>query len=150
MVGSTFSSARTLDDVVGVDVTPIGIEMIASGVETIPSGIETVPNGVETIPSGEPSQGSRDVFLISIVEPPPITAVIDINPDTLNLKNKGEWITCYIELPEEYNVNDVDIGTIQLTVEGKQCAIDTGAPASFGDYDGDGISDLMVKYSTAN
>lgn len=35
-----------------------------------------------------------------------VTAEIDIDPDTLNLKSNGKWITCYIELPyvDEYRV----------------------------------------------
>ncbi|UCG68835.1 MAG: SBBP repeat-containing protein, partial [Thermoplasmata archaeon] len=28
-----------------------------------------------------------------------LSAIIDIDPDTLNLKSKGRWITCYIDLP---------------------------------------------------
>jgi parallel beta-helix repeat protein len=34
--------------------------------------------------------------------PPIITASIDIDPDTLNLKTKGRWITAYIQLLEGY------------------------------------------------
>jgi len=44
----------------------------------------------------------------------PIPAMIDINPDTLNLDTKGNWITCHIELPSGYDVNDVDVETIRL------------------------------------
>jgi parallel beta-helix repeat protein len=43
-----------------------------------------------------------------------IPATIDIDPNTLNLKSKGKWITCYIELPEEFDVSDIDIGSIML------------------------------------
>ncbi|UCE73267.1 MAG: SBBP repeat-containing protein [Methanomassiliicoccales archaeon] len=43
-----------------------------------------------------------------------INAEIDIDPDTLNLKSKGRWITCYIELPEGYNVNDIEINKVML------------------------------------
>jgi len=46
--------------------------------------------------------------------PPTIQATIDIDPDTLNLKSKGTWITAYIELPEGYDIYDVDIETIKL------------------------------------
>ncbi|MBU2530855.1 MAG: hypothetical protein KKD35_07440, partial [Elusimicrobia bacterium] len=41
-----------------------------------------------------------------------IRAKIDITPNTLNLKSKGNWITAYIELPQKYNVNDIDIASI--------------------------------------
>jgi PKD repeat protein len=37
----------------------------------------------------------------------PIPATIDCDPDTLNLKSEGEWITCYIELPEGYGVERI-------------------------------------------
>ena len=43
-----------------------------------------------------------------------VEADIDINPDTLNMNSKGKWITCYIELPEDYDVDDIDVGSILL------------------------------------
>ncbi|MCK5560221.1 MAG: LamG domain-containing protein [Thermoplasmata archaeon] len=43
-----------------------------------------------------------------------IEATIDLDPDTLNLKSKGKWLTAYIELPEGYDVNDIDQTTISL------------------------------------
>jgi hypothetical protein len=44
----------------------------------------------------------------------PITADIKITPQCLNLVSKGEWIMCTIQLPEEYNVADIDTDTIVL------------------------------------
>ncbi len=49
-----------------------------------------------------------------IVEPPTIEATVDIDPDTLNLQSKGQWIACYIKLPEDYDVDDIDVGSILL------------------------------------
>lgn len=43
-----------------------------------------------------------------------VIATIDINPDTLNLKSNGEYITAYIELPNGYNVEDIDCTSIRL------------------------------------
>jgi len=43
-----------------------------------------------------------------------LESTIDIDPDTLNLTSKGNWITCYIELPEEYDVADIDVDTVLL------------------------------------
>jgi hypothetical protein len=60
-------------------------------------------------------------------------AKIDIDPNTLNLKSKGRWITCHIDLPG-YDVNEIDISTILLE--------DT-LPAEWGDIQGD---TLMVKF----
>jgi hypothetical protein len=46
-----------------------------------------------------------------------VERLIDIYPDTLNLKSKGKWITGYIELPEDWDVEDVDVTTILLNGE---------------------------------
>jgi hypothetical protein len=80
-------------------------------------------------------------YTVTIVSPV-ITATVDIAPDTLNLKSKGKWITCYIELPEGYNVSDVDVSTIMLndTISAEL------HPMEIGDCDDDGILDLMVKF----
>jgi len=37
----------------------------------------------------------------------PIPAEVRIVPRTINLTSKGKWITCYISLPEDYNVADI-------------------------------------------
>lgn len=79
----------------------------------------------------------------------PIPATIDIDPDTLNLKSNGQWITAYIELPEGYDVANIDVNSIALTVEGQDFTVDPAASTAIGDYDGDGISDLMVKFDRA-
>ena len=71
-----------------------------------------------------------------------IPASIDIDPDTLSKKSKGQWVTCYIELPSEYNSGDIEVGSLLL-----QGVIPAESqPATVGDYDSDGISDLMVKF----
>ncbi len=51
---------------------------------------------------------------LTISEQPAIEAIIDIDPNTLNLQSKGKWITCYIRLPEDYEVVYVDPDTILL------------------------------------
>ncbi len=79
--------------------------------------------------------------------PTELPATIDIDPDTLNLKNKGEWITAYIELPEGYNVNDINVATILLN---ETIPVDMEAPVTVGDYDSDSVPDLMVKFDRAS
>jgi hypothetical protein len=48
---------------------------------------------------------------------PPVPAEVDIDPDTLNLVSKGKWITCYISLPEGYDVADIDPNSVFLEDE---------------------------------
>ncbi len=80
----------------------------------------------------------------------PVKATVDIYPNTLNLKSKGKWVTCYIELPEGYDVNDINVETIELTeINNQELAEPIPAenwPMEIGDYDKDGTFDLMVKF----
>jgi hypothetical protein len=69
---------------------------------------------------------------------PILQVTIDIDPNTLNLKSKGRWITCYITLNEPYDPNDIDISTILLE--------DT-IPAEWGDIQGDR---LMLKFDRSD
>jgi len=83
-----------------------------------------------------------------LMEPwtPVINAAVDIIPNTLNLRSKAEYITAFIELPEGYNVSDIDVSSILLN---NTIAADPDAPTPIGDYDDDGIPDLMVKFDRA-
>ncbi|UCE38388.1 MAG: hypothetical protein JSW00_03945 [Thermoplasmata archaeon] len=74
--------------------------------------------------------GAAYVFTLTTT----LDATIDINPDTLNLKSKGKWITGYIELPNGYDVNDIIVGTVKLN---------DVIPADWGNVEGDR---LMVKF----
>ena len=82
---------------------------------------------------------------VFVVGEPLITATFDVDPDTINLKSKGKWITCYIELPEEYDVNDIDVASVRF--EGSLPAAEK--PYGVGDEDQDEIPDLMVKFARA-
>jgi len=75
----------------------------------------------------------------------PLQAFLNIDPGTLNLRSKGRWITTYIELPEGYDVNDIDVSTILLN----ETIPSELHPISIGDYDDDGVPDLMVKFDRA-
>jgi len=74
-----------------------------------------------------------------------VTATIDIDPNALNLRSKGKWITAYIELPEGYDVSNINVSTVMLngTVSAEL------KPVTIGDYDNDIIPDLMVKFDRA-
>lgn len=86
---------------------------------------------------------------VSVFAPPPplpvvISATVEIDPETLYLKSEGKWISTYIELPKVYNLNDIDISTIELNYT---VSVDISAPTQIGDYDSDGVSDIMVKFN---
>jgi len=47
----------------------------------------------------------------------PILAEVRIIPRTINLVSKGNRLTCYIWLPEQYNVADIDPNSVLLENE---------------------------------
>jgi len=71
-----------------------------------------------------------------------ITATADIHPQTLNLRSRGKCITAYVELLEDYDVSDINVSSIMLndTISAEL------KPVTVGDYDEDGVPDLMVKF----
>jgi len=81
-----------------------------------------------------------------------LNATIDFDPDTLNLKSRGRWVTVYIELPEGYDVEEIDPTTVLL--EDTHSPVLTqryGFVVSFEsylvDHDGDGIMERMLKFN---
>jgi hypothetical protein len=51
---------------------------------------------------------------LRVIQKPLIQAAVDIKPDTLNLHSKGKWITCYIRLPEGYDIAIMDPDSVRL------------------------------------
>ena len=74
-----------------------------------------------------------------------VSATIDVDPDTLNLKSKGKFVTVHIELPTGYDVEDIDVSTVMLndTVNAEP------KPTEIADYDSNGVPKLMVKFDRA-
>ena len=78
-------------------------------------------------------------------------ATVDINPNTLNKQSNGRWITCYIELPEGYDVADIDASSVLLNDE-VQPELNpkygfVRSPAGYlMDHDSDGITERMLKF----
>jgi hypothetical protein len=83
-----------------------------------------------------------------------IPAEIDLDPDTLNSRSNGNWITCHIKLAAGYDPNAIDGATVKLNdvpaYMGQQdWATPEGNEANVTDYDGDGIYERMVKFDRA-
>ncbi len=83
---------------------------------------------------------------VEVSMPEIIQASIDINPKTLYLKSKEKYIVCYIELSQDYFVQDINIESIALN-EAVSCEINS---AQIGDYNNNGVADLMVKFDRQN
>lgn len=80
-------------------------------------------------PEGEGFDAGAHEFSLPLVD-----AVLNLDPDTLNLRSSGSWITAYITLPTPYRPGDVIIESV---------FIDSSIPAVRGEVQGDV---LMVKF----
>lgn len=103
-------------------------------------------DGFLDIAAGEFSEGAGggiDVWFSEVMLPLP--ASIDIDPDVLNLKSKGKWVSCYTELSEDYDVNNIDVSTVELGTEKGYVSAQL-TPTGIGDHDNDGTRDLMLKF----
>lgn len=101
---------------------------------TIPPTGEQIPPGkyyVYFSLNGKEITGPTE---IEITGPTVIEGIVNIDPDTLNLRSRGRWIACYIQLPQGYYVNDIDINTVMLM---------EGIPVQRGEV---GSNTLMVKF----
>lgn len=75
---------------------------------------------------------------------PIVPAIIDIKPDTLNRRSRGDYITSYIEVPG-HDVNTIDITSVRLN----GTIVVAPRPTLIEDYDNDGVAELMVKFDRA-
>ncbi|MFB0567010.1 MAG: hypothetical protein ACETVM_00285 [Candidatus Bathyarchaeia archaeon] len=92
-----------------------------------------------------PQLEGRGVTVYYDTPPYTIDAIVDFDPDTLNLRSKGKFVMVYIQLPLGYEVSQIDAVTIKLN--GIVAALTT--PTEIGDYNNDGIDDMMVKFDRA-
>jgi len=89
-----------------------------------------------------------DSFDEKIVKMNFIPATIDIDPDTLNLRSNGKWITAYIgvqgHVPEDIDLSSLKLnGIVSPVVErGKK----DKSTLQIGDFNNDGSPELMVKF----
>jgi hypothetical protein len=74
-----------------------------------------------------------------------ITIVI-AHPTVFDVEDPTGGMELFLELPEGYDINDINVSTIVISViNGYPVNIPVNKyPISYGDYDGDGIPDLMV------
>jgi hypothetical protein len=106
--------------------------------------------------SGSFTIGQIEIFTIAAENSQPVPvleALVDIDPDKINLKSHGQWVTVYIELPEGFEPGLIDVDTIAIVgLIGNSCdpnyiqASDLSFTPQIGDHDEDGIADLTVKF----
>lgn len=72
----------------------------------------------------------------------PLPAIVELSPKTLNINSSGNWITGLIEVPN-YSADMINAAMVRLN-ETIHAEIH---PTSAGDYNNNGVSDLVVKFN---
>jgi probable HAF family extracellular repeat protein len=102
--------------------------------------------GFGTNPAGE-----RYAFLLTPISEPPIEAILDLHPKTLNLESKGRWITCDIWLPEGYDVTDVNSYSVILEdeIEAEWIWFDENQQVVMAKFSRSGVQEILSEVETA-
>jgi hypothetical protein len=101
----------------------------------------TYPGKVDEYLISYSATSAEELAVIPVPPSGSIQANVKINPETLNLNAQRRWITAYIVLPDEYAVEEIDVGTVRLMYGAKE-----PLGADRGDIQGE---ILMVKFDGA-
>lgn len=80
-----------------------------------------------------------------------IVATVEYGPEIINLKSTGKFVTAYIELPGGFDPKNIAPSSIKITAidDNPINPIPVIDKSAIGDFDNDGVPDLMVKFSRA-
>lgn len=129
------------------------VSIVGTGEGEFAAGITYAKDGCNGVASqdnfGQAHPGSITVFTLSLRGGCGTNAVefflpasVDIDPDTLNLKSQGNFVSAYIELPSGYAVENIDV--LSITLNNAVSAV--LFPTSIDDHNKNSRPDLMVKF----
>ncbi len=104
---------------------------------------DTIGDTSYTIESSSGPPHPLDIYPLMKPYRSGIEAAVKVKPAKVNSKNKGKYLNAYIELPEGYRVEDIDISTVQAN----KCVDCEARPVKIKDFNNNGILDLKVKFS---
>jgi Tol biopolymer transport system component len=81
----------------------------------------------------------------AVLDVPTLVASVEIQPNSLNVKSKGNYLTAYIELPTGFSPASIVVSSVRLNGSVATLA----SPTSVGDYNANKVADLMVKFDRA-
>jgi len=108
------------------------------------------PSGEEATSSPEMPQGAP--VIVSEDEPveelrSQVVGSLDFDPDVLNLRSHGKYVTGFLELPEGHPVREVFVPSIKLN---DAVYAETCFGVQIFDTDNDGQDELMLKFIRAD
>ena len=142
------ASAEIYDPVVGEFGEPLPTVMARSSHAQV-----ALPDGRVLLAGGE-TDPLQTTGAAEILDPPTaqvasLEALVDVVPETLNLKSHGRFVTLFIGLPGR-NPSEIDPSSVRLSIEGLGSLPPVACSKAKGDHDADGTVDLMLKFSRAD
>jgi hypothetical protein len=120
----------------GLIIVIFGIGAVAAPLSIIPGiNSEDKSSNSNELPNKEdPNKSDKDI----------VEACIDFNPDTLNFKSNGKWITILIHFSNEIDINTVQLNSIIFNnvLSAEKIVIETG--------DGEDVDKLVVKFDRSS
>jgi parallel beta-helix repeat protein len=104
-----------------------------------------LPEPDETDLDGKPRIISDRIDMGAYEYSPPIPAEARIVPRTINLASKGHWITCYIWLPGDYNVADIDPNSVFLEeqIKAEQLLVNEQEQVAIAGFDREDVQSIL-------
>ncbi|MFB2768290.1 choice-of-anchor X domain-containing protein [Pelatocladus sp. BLCC-F211] len=95
---------------------------------------------------------NREASTTAVVTDVPdfVVATTEFGPETINLKSQGRFVTAYIELPPPFAPANINVSSVKITaIDGVSISPikAESSPTEVGDFDNDGVPDLMVKFN---
>jgi hypothetical protein len=74
-----------------------------------------------------------------------VPAEVRIVPRSINLASEGKWITCYIQLPDDYNVADIKPDTVflQHEIQAQSLSIDEGQQVATAKFTRSDVQEIL-------
>lgn len=128
------------------DGSPVVNDVIVSHVYT-GAGVYTARLTV----TDEAGDTGNDTAIITVEQQQvPLEINVDIDPDTLNLKSKGKWITVYIEVeggdPRDILADSVLLNDTLHPENNTKYGFVVNESSYIMDHDGDGVEERMFKF----
>ena len=129
--------------------TDTGTYLTQWGSQGSGNGEFLAPVGMATDAAGNiyvADNGNHRIQKFGPAPTPAITMTFDLEPNTLNLTSRGQWVAGFLEPASPSAASDIDIASIRLN---GSVPVDPAASTTLGDHNGNGVPDLMVKFNRA-